>query len=205
MLRVGLTGGIASGKSTVGRVWADLGAVLVDSDVLARRAVEPGSDGLAAVVARFGPGVLGADGVLDRAALGARVFGDDEARRDLEAIIHPRVRAMTEEAIRAAAPDAVLVHDIPLLVELHRQADYDVVVVVAASERVRLDRLVHDRGMTEDQARARLAAQATDEQRRAVADVWLVNEGSREELVAEATRVWHEVLLPRVRPSARQA
>jgi len=202
MLRVGLTGGIASGKSTVARVWADLGAVLIDSDVLAREVVAPGTEGLTAVRARFGPAVVNADGGLDRAALGARVFSDDAARRDLEAIIHPLVAGRTAELVAAAPPEAIVVHDIPLLVELHREDDYDLVVIVGASAATRTARMVNERGMTPDDAARRIAAQASDEQRRAVADLWIDNDGSREALVAEAVRVWHEEIVPRAVLSA---
>lgn len=197
MLRVGLTGGIASGKSTVARVWAGLGAVLIDSDVLAREVVAPGTPGLAAVRERFGAAVVTPEGSLDRAALGARVFGDEAARRDLEGIIHPLVARRTAELLAAAPDGSIVVHDIPLLVELHREGDYDLVVVVGASEQTRTARMVRDRGMAAADAAARIAAQASDEQRRAVADIWISNEGSTEDLVAEATRVWHEEIVPR--------
>lgn len=197
VLRVGLTGGIASGKTTVARVWSGLGAVLVDSDLLARQVVAPDSAGLASVRERFGPSVVTAEGSLDRAALGALVFGDDAARRDLEAIIHPLVARRTAAIVAAAPPDAIVVHDIPLLVELHREGDYDLVVVVGASAETRTARMVRDRGMSPADAARRIAAQASDEQRHAVADVWISNEGTPAELEAEAVRVWREVVLPR--------
>lgn len=193
---VGLTGGIGSGKSAVAARLAELGAVVIDSDRLAREVVAPGTDGLTEVVARFGPQVLGPDGALDRPALGKLVFGDEAARRDLEAIIHPRVRARAAELAAAAPDDAVLVNDVPLLVEAGLAGQYELVVVVFADEATRLARLVRDRGMAESDARARIAAQATDEQRRAVADVSIVNEGTLDQLHAQVDEVWHTRLRP---------
>lgn len=196
MLRVGLSGGIGSGKSTVSARLASLGAVVVDADVVARDVVEPGMPALAAIVERFGPPVVGADGRLDRAALGSLVFADDAARRDLEAITHPRIARRTSELVAAAPPDAVVVHDIPLLVELDRAADYALTVVVDVPEEVRLRRLVELRGMDEEDARRRLAAQASDEQRRAAADALLDNGGTVEELYAQVDRLWEQRLVP---------
>ncbi|MGD7707126.1 dephospho-CoA kinase [Microlunatus sp. Y2014] len=196
MVFVGLTGGIASGKSTVARTWAGLGAVIIDADVLAREVVAPGTPGFDAVRQRFGEHVIGPDGSLDRPALGRIVFGDAAARRDLEQIIHPRVVDRTHELREAAAPGAVVVHDIPLLVELDRAGDYDLVVIVGASAETRLRRLVELRGMAPDAARERIAAQADDAARRAVADVWLDNEGTEADLIAAAERLWHERLRP---------
>ncbi len=188
---VGLTGGIGSGKSAVAARLAELGAVVIDSDRLAREVVEPGTDGLAEVVARFGAEVLGPDGALDRPALGRLVFGDEAARRDLEAIIHPRVRARAAELAAAAPDDAVIVNDVPLLVEAGLAGQYELVIVVFADEATRVGRLVRDRGMAEADARARIAAQATDEQRRAVAGVSIVNEGTLAQLHAQVDEVWH--------------
>jgi dephospho-CoA kinase len=196
VLMVGLTGGIGSGKSEVARRLAELGAVVIDSDRLAREVVEPGTEGLAEVVAAFGPEVLGPDGALDRPALGRRVFADEAARHRLEAIIHPRVRARSAELIAAAPADAVIVNDIPLLVESGIGAGFDLVVVVAASESSRLGRLARYRGMPAEEARSRMAAQATDEQRRAAADVVLENDGSLEELRAAVDRLWYDRLAP---------
>jgi dephospho-CoA kinase len=196
VLRIGLTGGIGAGKSVVARRLVRLGAVLVDSDVLAREAVAPGSDGLAAVVAEFGPGVLGADGGLDRPALGARVFGDDPARRALEAIIHPRVRARAAELTAAAPPDAIVVNDVPLLVEAGLAATFPLVVVVTAAEVIRVGRLVRTRGMTEAEAYARITAQATEEQRRDAADALVVNDGDPGELAAAVDALWRDRLVP---------
>jgi dephospho-CoA kinase len=196
VLMVGLTGGIGAGKSVVAARLAELGAIVIDSDRLAREVVEPGTDGLREVVEEFGPEVLGQDGGLDRPALGRLVFGDEAARRRLEAIVHPRVRARSAELIAAAPPDAVVVNDIPLLVESGIGAGFDLVVVVLASEQTRLRRLAQARGMTAEEARARMAAQATDEQRRAAADVVLENDGSREDLLAAVDRLWYERLRP---------
>ena len=196
MLRVGLTGGIGSGKSTVSARLAALGAFVVDADAVAREVVEPGTPGLAAVVERFGPGVVTADGTLDRPALGRLVFGDPAALADLEAITHPAIWARTGELVAGARPDAVVVHDMPLVVEKAMGAQYHLVVVVGAGEEVRLRRLVEQRGMPEADARARIAAQATDEERRAAADVWLDNEGTPDALRAAVMRLWSERLEP---------
>lgn len=196
MLFVGLTGGIGSGKSSVAARLAELGAVVIDSDRLAREVVEPGTDGHADVVARFGAGVLAADGAIDRAALAAKVFGDPDARKALEAIVHPRVRARTAELAMAAPPGSVVVNDVPLLVEAGLAGAYQVVIVVLATEETRVARLAAGRGMSEAEAQARIAAQATDEQRRAVADVVIVNDGTREQLREQVDRVWRETLLP---------
>ena len=171
--------------------------MLIDSDRLAREVVAPGTDGLAEVTARFGADVIAADGSLDRAALGRMVFADDQARQDLEAIVHPRVQSRSADIMATAAVDAVIVHDIPLLVELHREGDYDLVVVVGAATETRVQRMVDHRGMSAEQARQRVAAQATDAQRRTVADIWITNEGTQSELQAEAVRIWREEILPR--------
>ena len=191
VLRIGLTGGIGSGKSTVSELLTERGAVLVDADRIAREVVEPGTPGLAAVVAAFGDGVVGPDGALDRPALAAIVFADPEARRRLDGIVHPLVRARAAELAAAAPPDAVVVHDVPLLVETGQAGHYDLVLVVEADPEIRVRRLV-GRGMSEDDARARIAAQATDEQRRAVADVVLDNDGSPEDLAAQVETFWAE-------------
>jgi dephospho-CoA kinase len=195
VLRIGLTGGIGSGKSTVSRLLAGHGAVIVDADVIAREVVEPGTPGLAAVVEAFGSELLTADGSLDRPALAALVFGDPDARRRLDAIVHPLVRARAAEVAAAAPPDAVVVHDVPLLAETGQAGGYDLVLVVEADPETRVARLVQ-RGMTAEDARARMAAQATDEQRRAVADVVLDNSGTEEELAAQVEQVWTERVLP---------
>jgi dephospho-CoA kinase len=189
-LQVGLTGGIGSGKSEVTRLLAAEGAVVVDSDVLAREAVAPGTPGLAAVVDEFGSGVLAPDGSLDRPALGRLVFADPARRAALEAIVHPYVRRRSAEIAHTAPAGAVVVHDVPLLVEKGLQGLYDVVVVVDVDEETQLRRLVDLRGMVEADARARMAAQATRAQRVAAADVLIDNNGDLYDLVTEVDRVW---------------
>lgn len=196
MLKVGLTGGIGAGKSAVAQSLVRRGAVLIDSDLLAREVVAAGTDGLAAVVEAFGPEVLGPDGELDRPALGARVFGDEPARRRLEGIIHPRVRDRAAALTSAAPPGAIVVNDVPLLVEAGLTPTYHLVVVVDATAEVRTRRLVADRGMTADQAAARIAAQADDAVRRAAADVVLANNAGLDELDAQVGRLWQERLQP---------
>jgi dephospho-CoA kinase len=195
VLRIGLTGGIGSGKSTVAALLAARGAVIVDADRIAREVVEPGTPGLAAVVDVFGPGVLTAEGSLDRPALAAVVFADPAARARLDEVVHPRVRARAAELVAAAPADAVVVQDVPLLVETGQAGSYDLVLVVEADLETRVRRLV-DRGLTEQDARARIASQATDAQRRAVADVVLLNDGAREELAAQVDRFWAERVVP---------
>jgi dephospho-CoA kinase len=190
MLKVGLTGGIGAGKSEVARLLASYGAVLVDSDRIAREVVEPGTPGLAAVVEEFGPQVLAPDGTLDRARLGKIVFSDPDRRAALNAIIHPLVRQRAAESEAAAPPDAVVVQDVPLLAENGLAPLYDLVVVVDASDATRLDRLVRLRGMAEDEARSRMAAQATREERLAVADLVIDNDGPLEALAPQVERVW---------------
>ncbi len=197
MFRIGLTGGIAAGKSVVLARFAELGAVVVDYDVLSREAVAPGTVGLDAVVEAFGPTVLAADGSLDRPALGRVVFGDAAARERLNAIVHPQVRRLAAEreaAAAAADPRAVVVHDIPLLVETGDPSHFHCVVVVDAPVEVRLRRLVEGRGLGEDEARARIAAQADDAARLAAADVTLDGAGAPEALRAQVDAFW-----PRVR------
>ena len=189
---VGLTGGIGAGKSVVAKRLAELGAVVIDSDQLAREVVAPGTDGLAEVVAAFGPGVLGEDGALNRPALAERVFADRPARERLEAVIHPRVRARTAALVAQTPPGSVVVNDVPLLVESGIEGMFDLVIVVLASEATRIRRLVEERGMSEDEARRRIAAQATDEQRRAVADIVLDNDGSLDDLRAAVDKAWRE-------------
>ncbi|MGZ0146439.1 dephospho-CoA kinase [Kribbella sp. WER1] len=190
MLRVGLTGGIGSGKSAVSARLAARGAVLIDSDVLAREVVARGTDGLAEVVAAFGPKVLTTDGDLDRPVLGKIVFGDETARRTLEAIIHPRVRARAAEIEAAAAADAVVVHDIPLLVETGQADRFDLVLVVDVPVEVQVERLTADRGMTAAEAGQRIASQASREDRLAAADVVLDNSGSLADLDRRVAEVW---------------
>jgi dephospho-CoA kinase len=191
VLRIGLTGGIGSGKSTVSRLLGEHGAVGVDADVIAREVVAPGTPGLAAIVEAFGPTVLAADGSLDRPGLAAVVFADPQARRRLDGIVHPLVRARAGELEAAAPAGAVVVHDVPLLAETGQGSSYDLVVVVEADPAVRVARLVQ-RGLTADDARARIAVQATDEQRRAIADTVLDNSGTPEQLAEQVDRFWAE-------------
>ena len=188
MLRVGLSGGIGSGKSTVARGLARRGAVVIDADAIAREVVEPGRPGLAAVVERFGEEILTGDGRLDRPRLAALVFDDAGARSDLNAIVHPLVAAETARRMAAAPPGSVVVLDVPLLVEAARSG-YDVVVIVEAPEELRLERLV-GRGMSPDDARRRMAAQASDADRRKVADVLVDNSGSEADLEAQIDSLW---------------
>ena len=182
MMRVGLTGGVASGKSTVSEILVELGAVLIDADVLAREVVARGTPGLEAVVAEFGAELLTPDGDLDRAAMGALVFADADARKRLEAIVHPLVfeRIM---ALESQAPDdAVVVHDIPLLAESGRADTFDAVLVVHAPAELQVERMTRDRGWTREEAEARIAAQASSEERLAVATHVIDNTGSVDEL-----------------------
>lgn len=196
MLRIGLTGGIGAGKSAVAATFEQCGGVLVDADVIAREVVEPGTEGLAALVEAFGDDILSPEGALDRAALAAKAFQSDETRNTLNGIVHPLVGKRREEIIAAVSPDAVVVEDIPLLVESGMAPLFPLVVVVYADAELRVARLVEQRGMAEADARARIAAQATDEQRRAVADVWLDNSGTPEALAEQARDVWNDRILP---------
>ena len=195
MLRIGLTGGIGSGKSTVSALLAERGAVVVDADRIAREVLAPGTPGLAAVVTEFGPGVEAPDGSLDRAALAGVVFADDAARQRLDALVHPLVRQRTAELVAAAPHDAVVVNDVPLLVETGQAGSYDLVLVVEADVETRVARLI-GRGLSEADAHARIAAQATDEQRRAAADVVLDNSGTPEQLAEQVDRFWTERVAP---------
>jgi dephospho-CoA kinase len=192
MLRIGLTGGIASGKSMAADELARLGAVVIDADVLAREVVEPGTPGLAAVVERFGDGVL-SDGRLDRARLGQIVFADPQARQDLERIIHPAVRRRAAELESQAGSDAVVVHVIPLLVETGQSQSFDLCVVVDVDRETQLARLAQRDGFDEHQANARIAAQATREARLAVADIVLDNRGSVADLKKQVAAVWSDL------------
>lgn len=193
MLRVGLTGGIASGKTAVSDALAERGAAVIDADLLAREVVEPGTPGLAAVVDRFGPGVLTAQGSLDRAALGAIVFADPQARRDLEAVIHPAVRVRAAAIEAAAAAGAVVVHVIPLLVETGQQHDFDVVVVVDVDPETQRSRLQQRNGLDTAAADARIAAQANRQDRLAAADVVLDNSGGPTDLIDQVDRLWADL------------
>lgn len=193
MVKVGLTGGIGAGKSEVSRLLASYGAVIVDADKIAREVVEPGTPGLAAVVEEFGDGVLAPDGTLDRPKLGGIVFSDPGKLKALNAIVHPLVGARSAELEAAAGPDAVVVHDVPLLTENGLAPLYDLVVVVDAAPLTQLDRLVRLRGMAEDEAKSRMAAQATREQRLAVADLVIDNDGPLEALEPQVRTVWERL------------
>jgi dephospho-CoA kinase len=193
VFRIGLTGGIGSGKSTVSARLAAHGATVIDYDLLAREAVELGTPALAAIAERFGEEVMAADGTLDRTALGAVVFGDDAARADREAITHPALWDLAIARDAAVPDDAVVVHDHPLLVEVGMAAFCDLVVVVDVPEVVQVERLVSLRGMSEADARARLAAQSSREERAAVADVVLDNTGSIEDLEARVDEIWARI------------
>ncbi|MFG2118671.1 dephospho-CoA kinase [Streptomyces sp. NPDC048710] len=194
MLKVGLTGGIGAGKSEVSRLLVEHGAVLIDADRIAREVVAPGTPGLAAVVEAFGEEILAADGSLDRPGLGAIVFADPEKLAVLNSIVHPLVGARSLELESAAAEDAVVIHDVPLLTENGLAPLYDLVVVVDASPETQLDRLVRLRGMTEDDARARMAAQATREQRREIADIVIDNDMPLDALRKRVTEVWEDLV-----------
>ena len=193
-MRVGLTGGVASGKSTVAKVLTELGAVVVDADLLAREVVEPGTPGLAAVVDAFGDDVIADVGTLDRPALGRVVFGDADARRRLEGILHPLIRARGAEIEAAAGPGAVVVHDIPLLVETGQAGSFDAVVVVDVPVETQVSRMVSERGMSEEDVRARIAAQATREERLAAATHVVDNTGTHEDLRERDTEVFEQLV-----------
>ncbi|MGH6654499.1 MAG: dephospho-CoA kinase [Actinocrinis sp.] len=190
---VGLTGGIGAGKSTVARLLAERGALILDADVAAREVVAPGTDGLAAVVEQFGAGVLGPDGALDRPALAEVVFNDPDRRAALNAIIHPRVRTWMADRVLAAPRGSVIVQDIPLLVESGLATLFELVIVVDAADDVRIARLVRDRGMSEKDAAARIAAQAPREVRLAAADAVLTNDGTPEELADRVESLWERI------------
>lgn len=193
MMHVGLTGGVASGKSAVAAKLAALGAVIIDADALAREVVEPGTPGMAAIKDTFGEQVLLSDGTLDRPALGAIVFSDADQRAKLNAIVHPLVREQAVALREAAAPGALVVEDIPLLVESGQADRFDAVIVVQAPHDERIRRMIEDRGWSREDAVARMAAQATDEQRAAVADYLLDNSGSLEELEAQVASLYRQL------------
>jgi dephospho-CoA kinase len=193
MLTVGLTGGIGAGKSEVSRLLVEHGAVLIDADRIAREVVAPGTPGLAAVVDAFGPDILAADGSLDRPRLGSIVFADPEKLAVLNSIVHPLVRDRSRELESAVPEDAVVVHDVPLLTENGLAPLYDIVIVVDASPETQLDRLVRLRGMTEEDARARMAAQATRERRREIADIVIDNDVPLDALRKRVAEVWDDL------------
>lgn len=196
MLRIGLSGGIGAGKSTVSATFSECGGIVVDGDVISREVVEPGTEGLSKLVDAFGAHILRPDGALDRPALAAIAFSDEDKRQTLNGIVHPLVAHRRSELIAAAGEDAVIVEDIPLLVESQMAPMFPLVVIVNADPEVRVQRLIEYRGFTEADARARIAAQATEEQRRQVADVWLDNAGSSGELVEKARDLWYQRILP---------
>lgn len=195
VLRIGLSGGIGSGKSTAARRLAEHGAVVIDADVLSREVVAPGTDGLAEIVAHFGAEVLDADGALDRPAMARRIFGDEQARAALSAIVHPRVATRTAKLMDEAPADAIVVHDIPLLVEAGYGPNYHLAMIVDAPVETRIRRLI-ERGLDESDARARMQAQATEDQRRKAADIWLDNSSGIDELIALTDDVWFHRLVP---------
>jgi dephospho-CoA kinase len=192
-VRVGLTGGVASGKSTVSAILAELGAVIIDADVLAREVVAKGTPGLEKVVAEFGAELLTPEGELDRPAMGRLVFADEDSRRRLEAIVHPLVFERIVELEAAAGPDDVVVHDIPLLAESGRADTFDAVIVVDADPEVQVERMVAERGWTREEAEARMLAQASREERLAIATHVVENNGSLEALRARVEEVFADL------------
>ena len=196
MKLVALSGGIASGKSTIARRLAEHGAVHVDADQLAREAVAAGSPGLAAIAARFGSAVIAADGTLDRAALGSVVFDDAEALEALNAIVHPEVRRIGQQRIaaaKAADPDTVVVYDVPLLVEANVSMPWDLVVIAEAPAEIRKRRMIELRGMSAEDAERRIANQASDAERRAVADVIIDTGGSEAYTLEQVDALWERL------------
>jgi dephospho-CoA kinase len=197
VLLVGLTGGIASGKSVVAARFAEHGAVVVDADKIAREVVEPGTPALDRIAKEFGPEVIAADGTLDRATLGARVFADAAKLAILNAITHPAIRALSQRRFAeagAADPDAIVVYDVPLLTDARAKDEFDVVVVVSAPEDVRIERMVSLRGMSVEEATRRIRSQVPEEQRRALADMIIESGGTLEQTLARADEVWQELL-----------
>ena len=188
---IGLTGGIGSGKSTVAKRLVELGATEIDADLLAREVVAPGSDGLKEVAERFGSDLISQDGSLDRVKLAERAFSSEENRKDLEGILHPKIQQLSRERIAAAS--GLVIYTIPLLVETGSKLPFDKIVAVSAPEKVRVDRLVTGRGMSEEQARARIAAQATDEERAAIADFVIDSNCSMADLLEQVDRLFQEV------------
>lgn len=202
---MGLTGGIASGKSVVAARLAEHGAVVVDADRIAREVVEPGTPALQRITEEFGPEVISADGALDRAALGAIIFADDEKRLLLNSITHPAILEESQRqfaAAGAADPQAVVVYDVPLLTEARSRSEFDVVVVVSAPEETRIDRMVSLRGMSPEEATRRIRSQVPEEERRALADILIESGGTLEETLARADEVWDELRQRAVRGRA---
>ena len=192
---VGLTGGIGSGKSLAAQFFSQLGALVIDADQLARSAIERGSEGFDEVLLRFGDTVL-KNGDIDRVALGQIVFENPQAKKDLEEIIHPRIRAEFEEAVASLNPGQIMVYEIPLLVETNAADRFDYVITVESNKELRTNRL-RARGMFHSDIEKRIAAQATEEQRRAIADCVLTNDGTEDELLRQVENVWESTILPR--------
>ena len=192
-MRVGLTGGVASGKSTVAAMLAELGAVVIDADALAREVVQAGTPGFDRVVEEFGSELVGPDGELDRPALGRLVFADESARKRLEAIVHPLVFERYAELEATAPTDAIVVHDIPLLAESGRADDFDAVIVVDAPRDTQVERMTADRGWTAEDAESRIAAQATREDRLAIATYVVDNTGSLDDLRARVAEIYSDL------------
>ena len=189
---IGLTGGIGSGKSTVAKRLVELGATEIDADVLAREVVEPGSEGLKQVTVRFGADLVRSDGSLDRGLLAERAFGDSQSRKELEGILHPLIQELSR--LRIAETQGVVVYTIPLLVETNAALPFDKIITVSAPENVRIDRLLKSRGMTSQEAQARISAQATDSQREAIADFVIESDCSMEELMKRVDNVFQEAV-----------
>ena len=196
MLIVGLTGGIGAGKSTVANMFAQLGALTIDADQLARQAIEKGSPGFDEVISTFGEDIL-SDGEIDRQRLGSIVFKDSSKRKELESIIHPRVQEALALKIKSLSPGDILIYEIPLLVETGAAGKFDYIITVESDIENRLDRLF-ERGLEEDEAQRRIAAQASQSERESVADYVVVNDGERADLFADVARVWEGELQPRL-------
>jgi len=196
MLIVGLTGGIGAGKSTVANMFAQLGALTIDADQLARQAIEKGSPGFNEVISTFGEEIL-SDGEIDRQRLGSIVFKDSSKRKELESIIHPRVQEALAQKIKSLSPGDILIYEIPLLVETGAAGKFDYIITVESDIENRLDRLF-ERGLEEDEAQRRIAAQASQSERESVADYVVVNDGERADLFADVARVWEGELQPRL-------
>ena len=196
MLIVGLTGGIGAGKSTVANMFAQLGALTIDADQLARQAIEKGSPGFNEVISTFGEEIL-SDGEIDRQRLGSIVFKDSSKRKELESIIHPRVQEALAQKIKSLSPGDILIYEIPLLVETGAAGKFDYIITVESDIENRLDRLF-ERGLEEDEAQRRIAAQASQAERESVADYVVVNDGERADLFADVARVWEGELQPRL-------
>ena len=188
-MKVGLTGGIGAGKSTVADLFSQKGAVVIRSDELARQVIEPQTPGFQQVIDRFGKDLLNAEGHIDRAKLAQIVFKDDAALKDLENIIHPLVRSKTNQIIDQHTSETIIVNEIPLLLEKKMESLFDFLVIVISSEKNRLERLAH-RGLTAEQATARMAKQVSDEQRKAAADFLIVNDGNLDQLEADVEKIW---------------